>query len=100
MGPAARTRVKICCISIVEEARLAIAYGASAVDLVSNMPSGPGVIAEEPIVEIAAAVPPGVASWLLTSHVNAGSYVGSSSASGRRSGAAIEPGISQNRTID
>ena len=44
--------VKICCISSVEEARLAIAYGASAIGLVSNMPSGPGVIQEELIEEI------------------------------------------------
>ena len=59
-------RVKICCISSVEEARLAIAAGASALGLVSAMPSGPGVIGEELIAEIAATVPPGVATFLLT----------------------------------
>ncbi len=35
--------------------------------LVSKMPSGPGVISEELIAEIAAKVPPPVASFLLTS---------------------------------
>jgi len=60
------TRVKICCIGSVEEARMAVEYGAAAVGLVSEMPSGPGVIDEELIAEIAATVPPGVATFLLT----------------------------------
>lgn len=46
---------------------MAIRHGASALGLVSRMPSGPGVIAEETIAEIARTVPPGVASFLLTS---------------------------------
>ena len=62
-----QTRVKICCISSIEEARLAVRYGASALGLVSEMPSGPGVIPEPLIREIARTVPPGVASFLLTS---------------------------------
>lgn len=45
---------------------MAVACGAAAVGLVSEMPSGPGVIAEAEIARIAAAVPPGVASFLLT----------------------------------
>ena len=45
---------------------MAIKYGAAAVGLVSAMPSGPGPIAEELIAEIAATVPPGVATFLLT----------------------------------
>jgi phosphoribosylanthranilate isomerase len=61
-----KPRVKICCISNAEEAAMAIRYGASAVGLVSAMPSGPGVISEEAIAEIAASVPPGVATFLLT----------------------------------
>jgi phosphoribosylanthranilate isomerase len=65
-----RVRVKICCIASVEEAQLAIAHGASAVGLVSRMPSGPGVIAEDPIADIAATVPPGVATFLLTSETD------------------------------
>jgi phosphoribosylanthranilate isomerase len=62
-----RPRVKICCISSVQEARLAIRYGASALGLVSAMPSGPGVITENEIARIAETIPPGVASFLLTS---------------------------------
>ena len=45
---------------------MAIEAGASAVGLVSAMPSGPGPIAEELIAEIAATIPPGVSSFLLT----------------------------------
>jgi len=60
-------RVKICCISSKEEAKFAIKYGASAVGLVSEMPSGPGIISEELISKIASIIPPGVASFLLTS---------------------------------
>ena len=61
-----RPRVKICCMGSVAEMRLAVRYGAAAVGLVSAMPSGPGVIADELIAEIAAQVPPCVASFLLT----------------------------------
>lgn len=61
------TRLKVCCIASVEEARLAVDLGASALGLVSAMPSGPGVIDEEMITRIAATVPPGVATFLLTS---------------------------------
>lgn len=64
-------RVKVCCIRSVAEAALAIPHGASALGLVSAMPSGPGVIAEETIAEIAATVPPGVATFLLTSRRDA-----------------------------
>ena len=67
MEPAQQPRVKICCMASPEEAALAVRYGASAVGLVSAMPSGPGVIAEEHIAAIAARVPPGVATFLLTS---------------------------------
>ena len=45
---------------------MAINHGASAIGLVSAMPSGPGPIPEELIAEIAATVPPGVATFLLT----------------------------------
>ena len=62
-----KTRVKICCIRGVDEAVLAVRYGASALGLVADMPSGPGVIPEELISEIASIVPPYVTSVLLTS---------------------------------
>ena len=66
MGAATAPRVKVCCIASVEEAAAAVRLGASALGLVSEMPSGPGVIPEELIAEIAATVPPGVATFLLT----------------------------------
>lgn len=75
MRPTRRPRVKVCCIASLEEAWLAIDHGASAVGLVSRMPSGPGVIPEERIAAIAAALPPGVASFLLTSLQDAQSIV-------------------------
>jgi phosphoribosylanthranilate isomerase len=59
--------VKICCISSLEEAMLAIKYGASALGLVSEMPSGPGVIDEDLIAEIVSRIPPPIATFLLTS---------------------------------
>lgn len=59
-------RIKICCIAGEEEAWLAIRYGASALGLVSAMPSGPGPIDEDLIARIAAVVPPGVDTFLLT----------------------------------
>jgi phosphoribosylanthranilate isomerase len=69
-------RVKICCIGSVDEAWTAIRLGASAVGLVAEMPSGPGVIPEATIKSIAAIVPPGVASFLLTSKQDAASIIG------------------------
>jgi len=72
---ASRTRVKICCIRSVEEAWTAIGYGASALGLVSQMPSGPGVIPDETIALIAAAVPPPVATFLLTCRQDAASII-------------------------
>lgn len=45
---------------------MAIDAGASAVGLVSAMPSGPGPIPEELIAEIAVTIPPGISSFLLT----------------------------------
>jgi len=60
-------RVKICCIANIDEAALAIERGASALGLVSHMPSGPGVIGDERIAEIAATIPPAIGTFLLTS---------------------------------
>ena len=68
-------RVKICCIGSVDEAALAIECGASALGLVSNMPSGPGVISDERIAEIAATVPPAIGTFLLTSRQNVADIV-------------------------
>ncbi len=57
------------------EAQMAIAAGAHALGLVSAMPSGPGVIDEATIAAIAAAVPPGVATVLLTAETDVGAIV-------------------------
>lgn len=69
------TRFKVCCIASVEEAGVAVRYGASALGLVSEMPSGPGQIAEKLIGEIVRTIPPGVASFLLTSKRRASDIV-------------------------
>ena len=66
--------VKVCCIADLDEARLAIAAGASAIGLVSAMPSGPGPIAEDEIAAIAAAVPRPTETFLLTALVRGGSH--------------------------
>ena len=75
MQPTQKPRVKICCIRSVEEAWTAVRHGASALGLVSHMPSGPGVIPDERIATIAAAVPPPVATFLLTCRQDAASII-------------------------
>lgn len=65
--------IKICCISTVEEAQQAVRHGAAALGLVSHMPSGPGVIPDDLIAEIAKTVPPPVATFLLTARQDADS---------------------------
>lgn len=67
MKPTRTPRVKICCIGSVDEAALAVECGASALGLVSHMPSGPGVISDALIAKIAATVPPAIGIFLLTS---------------------------------
>jgi phosphoribosylanthranilate isomerase len=64
-------KVKICCISSIEEARLAVTYGAAAIGLVGRMPSGPGIITDELIHSIAKTVLPPIDSFLLTSETTA-----------------------------
>ncbi len=46
---------------------MAIAHGAAALGLVSQMPSGPGVVSDDLITAIIATVPPPIATFLLTS---------------------------------
>ena len=75
MKPTRIPRVKICCIASVAEAWMAIEHGASAIGLVSAMPSGPGPIPDSLIAEIAAMVPPGVGSFLLTCQQDAAAIV-------------------------
>jgi len=64
------TRIKICCISSINEALIAIGAGASAIGLVGAMPSGPGVISDALILEISKAVPPPIGTFLLTSETS------------------------------
>ena len=47
---------------------MAVDHGASALGLVSAMPSGPGPIEEDLIKEIASRIPPAIGSFLLTCH--------------------------------
>ncbi len=64
-----RTRVKICCISSLEEAQLAIRLGADALGLVGRMPSGPGVVDDALAARIVQATPPPLATFMLTSEM-------------------------------
>ena len=72
---AARTRVKVCCIASHAEAAMAVAAGASALGLVSSMPSGPGVIDEALIAELAQQVPASVDTFLLTARTRAADII-------------------------
>jgi len=69
------TKVKICCIQSIAEAQIAIDNDAYAIGLVSKMPSGPGVISEEKIREIANWAPNDIKTVLLTSLQNADELV-------------------------
>jgi phosphoribosylanthranilate isomerase len=75
MKPVRKPHVKICCIQDEDEARIAIEHGASAVGLVSEMPSGPGPIGEEDIVRIARSLPPRFPGFLLTSKQDASAII-------------------------
>ncbi len=79
---AARIRLKVCCISSLAEARLAVAAGADAVGLVGPMPSGAGVIDAGLIRAIAVTVPPPVARFLLTSAATADEIAAATAAAG------------------
>jgi phosphoribosylanthranilate isomerase len=70
-----KPRVKICCISSIQEAQMAIQYGASALGLVGHMPSGPGPISDELILEISQTVPPPIATFLLTSETQTSTII-------------------------
>jgi phosphoribosylanthranilate isomerase len=70
-----RTRIKICCIASIEEAKLAIEHGADALGLVAKMPSGPGPIADELITTIARNIHPPIASFLLTSEQSSAAII-------------------------
>lgn len=75
-------RLKVCCIASVAEAHLALEHGASALGLVGAMPSGPGVIDDATIAEIARSVPSSVATFLLTSRTEGAHVVAHVEATG------------------
>ncbi len=70
-----KTKVKICCIRTIEEAEMAISLGASAIGLVSEMPSGPGVISDESIIEISNYASGKIETFLLTSKQDSDSII-------------------------
>ncbi|UFH53978.1 phosphoribosylanthranilate isomerase [Spirosoma sp. KNUC1025] len=70
-----RTRVKICCISSITEAQLAVRLGADALGLVGRMPSGPGVVVDEIAAQIVRMTPPPVATFMLTSELTTSDIV-------------------------
>jgi phosphoribosylanthranilate isomerase len=63
-------QIKICCIAGIAEAELALAHGANALGLVSAMPSGPGVIDESVIAEVAQWARGRARTFLLTSRTD------------------------------
>jgi len=68
-------RIKICCISSIAEAHIAIFFGASAIGLVGKMPSGQGVITDDLIAKIAKSVPPPIGTFLLTCETSSSGIV-------------------------
>jgi len=59
----------------MEEARMAIEAGASALGLVGPMPSGPGVIEDALIASIARRIPPPISTFLLTSETSVNAII-------------------------
>jgi phosphoribosylanthranilate isomerase len=68
-------RVKVCCVRGVEEARLAFEAGVDAIGLASSSPSRQGGIDQKAVAEVAALAPPNVATFLLTSLIDADAIV-------------------------
>lgn len=68
-----RTRIKICCMASLEEAQLAIRAGADAVGFVCATPTSPRTIDKQKAALITALIPPPIATFVLTSALNASS---------------------------
>ena len=64
-------KIKICCISSLAEAEMAINAGADVLGLVGHMPSGPGIITDELAAEIVVNTPSHIETFLLTSETTA-----------------------------
>jgi phosphoribosylanthranilate isomerase len=65
-----KTQVKICCISSIEEAKIALDFGADVLGLVAKMPSGPGTIEDDLIAQIVQNIPADTDTFLLTPKTN------------------------------
>ncbi|MCA9151326.1 MAG: phosphoribosylanthranilate isomerase [Planctomycetales bacterium] len=65
-----RTRIKVCCISTIAEAQLAVAHGVDALGLLGAMPTSPRAIDIEVAREIAKSVPPTVESFFLSAAIS------------------------------
>ena len=65
-----KIHIKICCIGSVDEAQMAVDAGAYALGLVGHMPSGPGIISDKLIAEIASSTPKDIETFLLTSETS------------------------------
>lgn len=66
-----RPLLKVCCISSISEALLALEKGADFLGLVGPMPSGPGILSLEDIKVIVRAIPEDAKTILLTSETDA-----------------------------
>ena len=64
-------KLKVCCMKSVDELQLAAKYGAHAIGLVGDMPSGPGIISDEEAMQFAIAAPNGLETFLLSSRTTA-----------------------------
>ena len=69
------TRIKICCIQNTREVDQAIGAGVDAIGLVSVMPSGPGVIDDDTIEEIASYAKGKIETFLLPSLTSASDII-------------------------
>jgi len=69
-------RIKICCISSADEARMAVEAGADAIGLVGPMPSGPGIISLELAGKIVEMVSGKIETFFLTSETSVAAIVG------------------------
>jgi phosphoribosylanthranilate isomerase len=65
-----KMKVKICCISSIDEAKNALRFGADVLGLVAKMPSGPGTIENVLIAEIVKSIPSETTTFLLTPKTN------------------------------
>ncbi|MCL7926184.1 MAG: phosphoribosylanthranilate isomerase [marine benthic group bacterium] len=64
-------KVKVCCITSVEEAQIAVSYGVAAIGMVDETPTGEGRVAVGQIAEIVRSVPDSIGTFVLTSATDA-----------------------------